>query len=170
MTLHSSWSMEAATDADWPGIWGIFSDVISRGDTYTYAPDMTEEQVKNIWVRNGCRGYVVKHNDTVVGTFTLRTNKPGFGDHVANAGYMVHKDYRGKGIASAMCQYSLREAKKLGYTAMQFNFVVSSNKPAVALWQKMGFQIVGTVPCAFRHATLGLTDVYIMYRSLENTQ
>ena len=165
---HSNWSISKATDADWAGIWKIFQDVISRGDTYTYAPDMNEEQVKNIWVRGDCHGYVVKHNDNVVGTFTIRTNKPGFGNHIANAGYMVHKDYRGRGIAQAMCRYSLKEAKKLGFIAMQFNFVVSTNKPAVALWQKMGFAIVGTVPKAFRHATLGLTDIYIMYRSLED--
>ncbi len=166
--MTNEWSISPATDADWPGIWAIFRDVISRGDTYTYAPDMTEQQAKNIWVLNGCRGFVVKHGDNIVGTFTLRTNKPGFGDHVANAGYMVHKDYRGRGIAQAMCQYSLKAAKDLGYNAMQFNFVVASNKPAVQLWQKMGFKIVGTVPKAFRHATQGLTDVYIMYRSLDD--
>lgn len=164
----SDWSIAPATDNDWAGIWSVFQEVISHGETYTYAPGMSEEQAKNIWVKNACRGYVVKHNDHIVGTFTLRTNKPGFGDHVANAGYMVHKDYRGKGIAQAMCRYSLYEAKKLGYDAMQFNFVVSSNKPAVQLWQKMGFEIVGTVPKAFRHAVNGLTDVYIMYRSLED--
>ena len=160
------WSIEPAQENDWSGIWAIFKDVISRGDTYTYAPDISEEQAKNIWIINGSRGYVVKHGSNIVGTFVLRTNQPGFGNHVANAGYMVHKDYRGHGIASDMCRYSLKEAKKLGYDAMQFNFVVSSNKPAVQLWQKMGFEIVGTVPKAFRHNTLGLTDVYIMYRSL----
>jgi len=164
----SHWSIERATEADWEGIWKIFRDVISQGDTYTYAPDMTQDQVKDIWVRKGCLGYVVKHNHDIIGTFTLRKNKPGFGDHVANAGYMVRQDYRGHGIATAMCRYSLKEAKKLGYTAMQFNFVVASNKAAVKLWQKMGFAIVGTVPKAFRHTTLGLTDVHIMYRSLED--
>lgn len=166
--MSDDWSISSATDGDWAGIWGIFRDVISRGDTYTYAPDMTEEQAKNIWVLGGCHGYVVKHGNDIVGTFTIRSNKPGFGDHVANAGYMVHQDYRGKGIAQAMCKYSLKEAKKLGYTAMQFNFVVASNKPAVQLWQKMGFKIIGTVPKAFRHSSLGLTDVHIMYRSLDD--
>jgi GNAT superfamily N-acetyltransferase len=163
------WQILPAEEKSWAGIWNIFQDVISHGDTYTYAPDeMSEEQVKNIWIRNGCHGYVVKDDDKIVGTFTLRTNKPGFGNHVANAGYMVHKDYRGLGIASAMCKYSLKEAKKFGFLAMQFNFVVTSNKTAVALWQKMGFNIVGTVPNAFRHKVNGLTDIHIMYRSLED--
>ena len=166
--MTSDWNIRPATEDDWLGIWQIFKDVISRGDTYTYAPDMTQEQAKDIWIRNGCHPYVVTHDGNVVGTFTIRTNKPGFGNHIANAGYMVHKNYRSRGIAQAMCGVSLKEAKKLGYQAMQFNFVVASNTPAVQLWQKMGFKIVGTVPKAFRHATLGLTDVYIMHRFLDD--
>lgn len=166
--MSEAWNIREATPADWQGIWKIFREVISHGDTYTYAPDFTEAQARHIWIEDGCHGYVVTHGEEVVGSFTLRTNKPGFGDHVANAGYMVHKDYRGRGIAQTMCNYSLKEAKRLGYDAMQFNFVVSSNAAAVALWQKMGFKIVGTVPKAFRHSKLGPTDVYIMYRSLED--
>lgn len=166
--MSEDWTIRPAAEADWPGIWEIFREVISHGDTYTYAPDLSEEQAGDIWVRNGCRGYVVTYGGKVVGTFTLRTNKPGFGSHVANAGYMVHKDFRGRGIAQDMCRYSLKEAKKQGFDSMQFNFVVASNSPAVALWRKMGFKIVGTVPKAFRHKQLGLTDVHIMYRSLED--
>jgi L-amino acid N-acyltransferase YncA len=168
--MSKKWHIRPATANDWPGIWQIFREVISHGDTYTYAPDFSEEEARNIWIAGGCHGYVVTHGDQIVGTFTIRTNKPGFGSHVANAGYMVHTDYRGRGIAQDMCRYSLKEAKKLGYLAMQFNFVVSSNAPAVALWQKMGFDIVGTVPKAFQHRKLGLTDVYIMYRSLQDIQ
>jgi GNAT superfamily N-acetyltransferase len=168
--MEHEWSIGPASDADWPGIWVIFRDVISRGDTYTYAPDMSEEEAKNIWVRGGCHGYVVKHDGDIVGTFTIRTNKPGFGNHIANAGYMVQKDFRGRGIAQSMCNYSLKEAKRLGFEAMQFNFVVSSNIAAVQLWQKMGFKIVGTVPKAFRHKTLGLTNVHIMHRFLDDVK
>ena len=167
---NHDWKILPASQTDWAGIWEIFQDVISRGDTYTYAPDMSEEEAKNIWIRNNCHGFVVKRDEQIVATFTIRTNKPGFGNHVANAGYMVHKDFRGLGIAQAMCRYSLKAAKDFGYTAMQFNFVVSTNKPAVQLWQKMGFAIVGTVPKAFRHSQFGMTDVYIMYRSLEDIE
>lgn len=165
--MSEPWNIRPATEADWPGIWAIFRDVISQGDTYTYAPDMSEEQAKNIWILDGCHPYVVTHGDAIVGTFTIRSNKPGFGNHIANAGFMVQKENRGRGIAQAMCQTALKEAKKLGYTAMQFNFVVSTNVAAVQLYQKMGFKIIGTVPKAFRHAKLGLTDVHIMHRFLD---
>jgi len=173
--MTEEWSIRPATEADWKGIWEIFRDVISHGDTYTYSSDFTEAEAKNIWIGKGsiwigqdCHPYVVTHGNKVVGTFTIRTHRPGLGNHVANAGYMVHKDYRGRGVAQTMCSASLKEAKKLGYQAMQFNFVVASNKPAVELWQKIGFTIVGTVPKAFRHAQLGLTNVHIMHRFLDD--
>jgi L-amino acid N-acyltransferase YncA len=159
-------TIQPATPADWPAIWEIFREVISHGNTYTYAPDMSPEAAKDIWIRNGCHPYVARLDGRVVGTYTLRTNKPGLGDHVANAGYMVHKDFRGQGIAKAMCAHSLDEARKYGFQAMQFNFVVSTNAAAVDLWQKMGFKIIGTVPRAYRHARQGLTDVFIMHRFL----
>ena len=164
--MKQEWNIRPATDKDWPGIWEIFRDVISHGDTYTYAPDFTEEQAKNIWIVNGCHGYVVTHGDQIVGTFTIRTNKPGFGNHIANAGYMVSPAARGQGIAGKMCEHSMQQARAAGFTAMQFNFVVSTNTTAVRLWQRLGFNIVGQVPGAFRHAVHGPTDIYVMHRHL----
>ena len=51
-------------------------------------------------------------------------------------------------------------------TGMQFNAVVASNTRAIRLWESMGFETVGTVPDAFRHATGGPTPVHIMYLAL----
>lgn len=72
----------------------------------------------------------------------------------------------GKGIGKKFALWSLKEAKRLGFTAMQFNFVVKSNTDAVKLWQKIGFEIIGEIPNAIYHSTTGLTNVYIMYRKL----
>jgi ribosomal protein S18 acetylase RimI-like enzyme len=102
----------------------------------------------------------------VLGCYLLRPNQPGLGDHVANCGYMVAADARGQGIASAMCEHSLDAARHAGFAAMQFNFVAAANTTAVKLWQRHGFEIVGTVPGAFRHATLGPTDIHVMHRFL----
>ena len=102
----------------------------------------------------------------IVGTYTLRPNQPGLGDHVANCGYMTDPAFRGRGVASAMCAHSLATARDAGFAAMQFNFVVATNTGAIRLWQRHGFTIVGRVPAAFRHATLGPTDVLIMHRAL----
>ncbi|GAA0880982.1 GNAT family N-acetyltransferase [Algoriphagus jejuensis] len=120
----------------------------------------------NYWLGADKDTYVAELEGDVLGTFYLKANQPDRGSHVVNAGYMVGEKARGKGIAKAMAEFSFVEAKHLGYSAMQFNYVVKSNEGAVVLWKKMGFEIVGEIPDAFLHPTLGLTNVYVMYRKL----
>jgi ribosomal protein S18 acetylase RimI-like enzyme len=147
-------------------VWPIFQAVIGGGDTYVYSPETTFEEALAMWTAPHCRLFVAEEDKEILGCYLLRPNQAGLGNHVANAGYMVAPHARGKGVAGTMCEHSLQIAREAGFTAMQFNFVVASNTVAVALWQKHGFEIVGRVPKAFRHKTLGLTDAYVMYRDL----
>jgi ribosomal protein S18 acetylase RimI-like enzyme len=151
---------------DFAAIWEIFHAVVAAGDTYAYAPETTRAGARRIWMAPPALPHVADRGGRIVGTYALRPNQSGLGDHVANCGYMTHPDARGQGIAAAMCLHSLAAARERGYTAMQFNFVVASNEGAVRLWQRHGFAIVGRVPGAFRHRTLGLVDVLIMHRLL----
>jgi ribosomal protein S18 acetylase RimI-like enzyme len=151
---------------EFPGIWPLFQSVIATSETYSYPPDMRLEDAQALWTTTPSRTFLAQRDGRVLGCYLLKPNQPGLGDHVANAGYMVSADARGQGIASAMCEHSMDEARRAGFAAMQFNFVVASNEIAVKLWQRHGFAIVGTVPRAFRHATLGPTDIYIMHRFL----
>ena len=120
----------------------------------------------DFWCGKDKHTYVAVIENKVVGSFFMKDNYPGLGSHVANAGYMGSHDFSGKGIGRAIGEFSLVEAKKLGYKAMQFNFVVKSNKAAVKLWQKLGFEIKGEIPKAFDHKTIGFTNVYIMWKEL----
>ena len=147
-------------------VWPIFRTVIATGDTYAYSPDMTIDEARKLWTTPPARAFVGELQGTVVGTYTLRPNQPGLGNHVANAGYMVAPVARGQGIARMLCEHSIEIARHAGFTAMQFNFVVSSNEGAVRLWQRCGFDIVGRVPGAFRHRERGPTEVFIMHRFL----
>ncbi|HEU4663927.1 MAG TPA: GNAT family N-acetyltransferase [Dokdonella sp.] len=146
--------------------WPIFRAVVAAGDTYSYPPDIDEAQARAMWTTPPSRCFVAERDGEALGLYMLRPNQPGLGDHVANCGYMVSPHARGQGIASAMCVHSLEEARRTGFSAMQYNFVVSSNDTAVRLWQRHGFAIVGRVPGAFRHARLGPTDVFVMHRAL----
>lgn len=146
--------------------WPIFREVIAAGDTYSYPPDLDLAQARAMWTTPPSRCFITERAGEILGLYMLRPNQPGLGDHVANAGYMVSSNARGQGIASAMCEHSLDMARRAGFSAMQYNFVVSSNEGAVRLWQRHGFAIVGCVPGAFRHAVLGATDVYVMHRVL----
>jgi ribosomal protein S18 acetylase RimI-like enzyme len=104
--------------------------------------------------------------EQIAGTFFLKANQPGLGSHVGNAGYMVKPGIYGKGIGRQMAEWSLDECRRLGFKALQFNFVVKSNTYAVKLWQSIGMEIIGEIPDAFDHAENGLTNAYIMYRKL----
>jgi GNAT superfamily N-acetyltransferase len=152
--------------AEFPIVWPLFRSVIAAGDTYSYPPDLSREDAQALWTTPPSRTFVAERDDRVVGCYLLRPNQPGLGDHVANAGYMVAAEARGQGLASALCAHSMEQARRAGFTAMQFNFIVASNTTAVRLWQRHGFHPVGTGPGAFRLATPGATDIHTMHRTL----
>ena len=146
--------------------WPLFREVVAGGDTWAYAPDIAQAEARALWTTPPARCFVATRGTRIVGLALLKPNQPGLGDHVANAGFMVASDARGQGIASALCEHAMAQARAAGFTAMQFNYVVASNAVAVRLWQRHGFAIVGRVPGAFRHARLGPTDVLVMHRML----
>jgi L-amino acid N-acyltransferase YncA len=156
--------LAAAPDRD--AIWHIFHAVVAPGDTYTIDPDISREDAFAYWFRDDTRTYVAEFENRVVGTYTLRPNRSGGGKHVSNASFMVDPSAQGKGVGRTMAEHCLDEARRLGYRAMQFNSVVSTNERAVRLWQMLGFNIVGTLPGAFRHPDKGFVDAYVMFREL----
>lgn len=155
-----------AVEKDKAQVWKIIKAVISTGDTYVYAPDSPEEKMIDYWFSFDKKTYVALDENRIVGTFYLKDNQPDLGSHVANAGYMVAPEARGKRVGRRMAEFSLVEAKRLGYQAIQFNFVVKSNENAVKLWRNLGFEIIGEIPDAFDHAEKGLTSAYIMYKKV----
>jgi L-amino acid N-acyltransferase YncA len=159
-------TIRTATHKDQDAIWKMFRATILRGDTFVYDANTSREQALAYWCGPAAATFVAEQNGKVMGSYLLRQNQPGLGDHVANAGFMVDSAARGLGVGRAMGEHCLDEARRLGYRAMQFNFVVSTNESAVHLWQRLGFTIVGTLPGAFRHAEKGFVDVYVMFRSL----
>ena len=155
-----------AIPADHDPIWVILQEIIQQGDVFAWPQNTSKEAMLAYWCHHDKHTYVALEQGEIAGTFFIQNNQPGLGSHVANAGYAVATKMAGRGIGKFMGEYSLTEAKKLGYTAMQFNLVVKSNEKAVALWKKIGFEIIGEIPDAFKHAKNGLTNAYIMYRNL----
>ena len=155
-----------AKTEDIAALWHIFHKVVKSGDTYAFDPESTKEDFCSIWFGPNMHTYVYEDKGKIEGTYFLKANQPGLGNHIANAGYMVDPESRGKGIGRHLCIHSQELALKNNFTAMQFNLVVSSNEKAVALWKKLGFRIIGTIPNSFRHRQLGLVDSYIMFKTL----
>jgi ribosomal protein S18 acetylase RimI-like enzyme len=159
-----------ATDADADALWRILEPVIRAGETYPLPADMSREDALAYWLAPAHEVFVAvykeRDREAVLGTYYLRPNNAGGGAHVANCGYMVAADAPGRGVGRAMCAHSLARAKARGFRAMQFNFVISSNERAVRLWQHLGFEIVGRLPGAFAHPTLGFVDALVMWREV----
>jgi ribosomal protein S18 acetylase RimI-like enzyme len=158
--------IRAATENDRDAIWKIFQMTVAGGDVFVFDASISREKALGYWCAEDSATFVAEQNGKVLGSYILRANQPGLGDHVANAGFMVDPDARGLGLGRAMGEHCLDEARRLGYRAMQFNFVVSTNESALHLWRELGFQIVGTLPGAFRHTQRGFVDVYVMFRLL----
>ena len=154
------------TPAHADALWTILHAVITAGDTYAFSPDMSRADALAAWHPAGGHTFVAEREGRLVGTYLLKANQPGLGSHVANCGYMVAPEARGQGLGETLCRHSLEQARGLGFAAMQFNAVVSTNVGAIALWQRCGFSIVGTVPLAFRHSREGLVDIHVMHRLL----
>ena len=181
-------TIRPATDFDHEAIWEIFREVIVAGETYPLDPKISREAALAYWFQRRAHVFVAQRNaesegeavgfpgtlaaspietarrEEIVGSYTMHANQSAGGAHVANAGFIVAKSARGLGIGRVLGEHCLKEARRRGFRAMQFNFVVSTNEFAVKLWQDLGMKIVGTLPGAFRHPTRGYVDVYVMYQ------
>ncbi|WP_447555532.1 N-acetyltransferase family protein [Vreelandella sp. EE22] len=155
------------TKDDFAAFWPTFQGIVEAQETYAIAPDIAFEAAYTLWCETPSATFAVKDGQgELLGSYYLKANAAGPGSHVCNCGYMIAPRARGQGLARTLCEHSQALAKERGFHAMQFNAVVSTNEVAVALWQKLGFNIVGTVPQAYRHATHGLVDTFVMHKFL----
>lgn len=154
--------------ADWPAFFPVFHDIVSAGETYAYPLDLSAEQAWALWDEGppGITVVAVDSEGTVLGSAKTGPNRPSYGSHVATASFMVSPAARGQGVGRQLGEWVLAWAREQGCAAMQFNAVVETNVAAVALWQDLGFQIIGTVPEAFESRTHGRVGLHVMHRYL----
>lgn len=159
-------SIRSAEARDHDALWRALEPVIREGETYALPRDMGREAAL-AWLFDPAHAvFAAERDGAAVGGFLLRANKAGGGAHVANAAFFTAPEARGGGVASAMCAFALEEARRRGFRAMQFNFVIASNAGAVRLWDRHGFETVGRLPRAFAHPRLGEVDALVMHRFL----
>ena len=152
--------------ADHDAIWQLLEPVIRAGETLAIPRDLSREDALLLWLGADRTVRILEEDGKILGIFYIRANQNGGGAHVANAGYVTASHATGRGVARRMCAASLDLARQRGYRAMQFNFVIATNGRAVALWQSMGFAIIGRLPAVFDHPVHGLVDAYVMHRFL----
>ncbi|MGW1431721.1 N-acetyltransferase family protein [Streptomyces sp. NPDC002431] len=157
-----------ATSEDWPAIWPFFHEIVASGETFTYPPDLGQEEARSWWLLQAPNRTVVAVDEegTVLGTAKMNNNQSGNGAHIASASYMVDPAHAGRGVGRALCEHTLEWARTEGFRAMQFNAVVETNVNAVSLYRSLGFEILGTVPEGFEHPREGFVGLHVMHRRL----
>ena len=154
-------------EADWPALWALLEPVFRAGETFPHDPAISEAEARQAWVMQSQVVMVAADAaGALLGTYHLKPNALALGAHVANAGYVVAEHCRRQGIGSRLCDHSLQEARRLGFRLMQFNLVVSTNTAGLRCWQRNGFEVVATLPGAFRHSALGCVDALVMIQEL----
>ena len=160
-------TIRPAQEADFEAMWAIFTTLVANGDTYVFGAGTTREACRAYWFGPGVQSFVaMMGSERLLGMYKLVANQLDHGSHVANASFMVDPAAQGVGVGRMLGVHCMEQARRAGFLAMQFNFVVSTNLAAVTLWKKLGFTIVGTLPLAYRHAQLGYVDAYVMYQLL----
>jgi len=168
MSRVAAVEIREATPDDWPEIWPIFSEVVRAGETYAFDPAMTSDEARTLWLEQPPGHTIVALVDgAVVGTAKMGPNRPARGSHVGTASFMVGPAARGHGVGRALATYVVDWHRDHGYAGIQFNAVVETNASAVHLWQSLGFEIVGTVPGAFRSRRHGTVGLHVMYLALD---
>jgi ribosomal protein S18 acetylase RimI-like enzyme len=155
-----------AVEADSQAVWAMLERVIRAGEVFALPMDITREAALAYWFAAGHWVFVAELDGDIAGSYYLQANQRGGGSHVCNCGYLTAGWVLGRGVAGAMCAHSLEFGKSAGFRAMQFNLVVSTNAPAVHLWEKHGFAVVGRLPGAFKHPKQGYVDALVMWREL----
>ena len=145
---------------------GLLLCAFRTGDTYTIDPNISADNALRYWTAPEKTVFVCEADDTLLGTYYIRANQGGGGNHVCNCGFITATAARGRGIARKMLAHALIEARDQSYRAMQFNFVVANNTRAIAIWEQAGFDTVGRLPSAFLHPDDGYVDALIMYKNL----
>lgn len=160
--------IEPFDEIGWPLVWPILEPVFRAVESYAFSQSISETEAHRAWIEVPAASFVaLDDTENILGTFYIKPNQPELGAHVCNCGYVVAESARGQGVATKMCESSQHEELKLGFLVLQYNLVVATNKGAVRLWQRLGFEIVGTLPQAFHHPLLGFVDAFVMYKLLK---
>jgi GNAT superfamily N-acetyltransferase len=131
-------------------LFDLFARVVAAGEGFPQSPPLTRAEFEATWVypvTTVVAAYTSEAPEQLAGAYYLKPNSPGRAAHIANAGYIVERAYRGRGVGRALLQDSIVRAPVVGFDAIQFNLVFASN-PARQLYEQLGWQQIGRVPAA----------------------
>ena len=142
-------NIRAYGPGDLPAMVAIWNEVVEEGVAFPQTEPLDAASGAAFFAEQTYCG-VADDGGTVVGLYILHPNNIGRCGHIANASYAVSSGCRGKHIGEALVKDCLANAKRLGFTIMQFNAVVESNVHARHLYERLGFVPLGVIPGGFR--------------------
>ncbi len=152
--------------ADEDAVWSVLEAVVRSGEAFVNEPDADRDEVLASWRVPDEGNFVAELDGRIVAAFYVKANSTGLSGHIANASFAVGPEARGHGVGRAIGEFAIEEARRRGFTAMQFNAVVATNTGAIALWRELGFNEVGRIPDAFRRRGEGFVDTLVMHRAI----
>ncbi|HJJ29052.1 MAG TPA: GNAT family N-acetyltransferase [Methanocorpusculum sp.] len=153
------------SDGDIPAMRDIWNEIVAEGNAFPQDVLLSEAEAPAFFASQSYCG-VAETNGALTGLYILHPNNVGRCGHIANASYAVKKSARGLGTGKALVLDSLRQGGRLGFKVLQFNAVVASNEAAIALYEKLGFVRLGTVPGGFCKDGGVYEDIILFYHLL----
>lgn len=128
----------------------LWNGIVEEGIAFPQEDPLTEKTGSPFFASQSYAGVAVDQDGAIRGLYILHPNNVGRCGHISNASYAVDTACRGRHIGEALVLDSMAQAKRLGFSILQFNAVVETNIPARRLYEKLGFRQLGTIPGGFR--------------------
>ncbi|MGN0487618.1 MAG: GNAT family N-acetyltransferase [Acutalibacteraceae bacterium] len=152
---------------DLPAMTAIWNEVVRQGDAFPQEEELTEESAKEFFAAQTYSGVACDHDSgNILGLYILHPNNIGRCGHICNASYAVASSCRGQGVGRTLVLDCMKKGKDFGFRVLQFNAVVATNAGARHLYEKLGFQQLGTIPDGFRMKDGSYEDICPYYHIL----
>lgn len=149
----------------------IWNEVVEEGVAFPQAESLTVETGNKFFLEQSYTGIAYNADDRkIVGVYILHPNNVGRCGHICNASYAVKSELRGQHIGETLVRHCMKKGRELGFTILQFNAVVRSNKAALYLYEKLGFTQLGVIPEGFLMKDGTYADIIPHYCTLTKTE
>ena len=145
----------------------IWNHVVKEGNAFPQEQGLSEEEADVFFKSQTYTGVAEDlESGQIVGLYILHPNNIGRCGHIANASYAVKSDIRGEHIGEKLVKDCLKQGPSFGFRILQFNAVVATNVHAIHLYERLGFQKLGTIPGGYHMDDGHYEDIILYYHIL----
>ena len=154
-----------AEESDLEAMWGVYAAVANSSQPLPFADEINRDQFYAQWFGPSLICGVAEEAPHLLGIYKLSA-MPGEAN-VATGCYLVRPEVQNRGVGRALVQNSIARAQDADFEEIQIQFVPSTQKNFLVLLEELGFEVIKTLPDAYRHPEQGLVDAYVFQRFLQ---